>query len=127
MAKILIIDDEPLVRKTARVMLELAGHSVVEAVDGCEGMNKFGLEKFDLVITDILMPNQDGLETLASMRDGQVRTPVLAMSGGGRAGNQEFLKIAKAFGADDILPKPFSTKSLVEKVNLLCTRQSGVA
>ncbi|MDO8422074.1 MAG: response regulator [Parvibaculum sp.] len=116
----MIIDDEPLVRKTTRLVLEANGHSIVEASDGREGMQAFGLQKFDLVITDVLMPNQDGLETLDAIHSVDSSTKVLCISGGGRSGNREFLKIAEKLGADGVLPKPFSMEALIAKVAELC-------
>lgn len=120
MATILVIDDEPLVRRTVRMTLERAGHTVIEANNGREGEQKFAMQPVDLVITDILMPDQEGIETIRHLRRNNPGLKILAMSGGGRTGNQEFLAIAQKFGAAATIPKPFNSAQLIQVVDQLC-------
>lgn len=120
MAKILVIDDEPLVLKTVRLVLELAGHDIQEASNGRIGMETLATQKFDLVITDILMPDQEGLETISGLRRDDGAIKILAMSGGGRTGNHDFLHIARKLGANATIKKPFDPDMLVAQVAELC-------
>src|SRR3954451_24443438 len=108
MSKLLVIDDEARVRKTIRLALERVGHDVVEAENGRVGLQVLRSAEFDLIITDILMPEMEGLETIRALREGGAAIKVLAISGGGRWNNAECLAMAKKFGADDTLRKPFS-------------------
>ena len=99
MAKILVIDDDELVRSTVTAALELAEHKVVQASDG--------------QVTDIIMPEKEGIETIIEIREHDPTIKIIAISGGGRTSNQIFLDVAKKFGAVDVLPKPFTPKQLV--------------
>ena len=107
MACILVVDDEELVRVTLRQMLEKAGHRVFEATNGIEALGAFEKCEADLVITDIIMPEKEGIETIMELRQRKPGLKIIAMSGGGRTGNTQYLHLAKSFGADNILPKPF--------------------
>src|SRR5215471_13095472 len=82
MARILVIDDDSLVRATARAILESAGHAVTSAADGNLGLNQCIKEPFDLVLCDIFMPNKDGIETIRQLRRSCPGLPIIAMSGG---------------------------------------------
>lgn len=119
MACILVVDDEELVRVTLRQMLEKAGHEVFEATNGDEALRAFDehKDKADLVITDIIMPEKDGIETIAALRKQKPDLKIIAISGGGRTGNMDFLDIAKKFGASDILAKPFEKEQVLNVVN----------
>ena len=119
MARILVIDDEPLVLKTVKAFLEHAGHHVVEACDGRTGVDLFAQESFDLVIADILMPGREGIETIAILRGLKPAAKILAMSGGGRTGSIEFLSFAAKDGAGATIKKPFSRSEFMEKVSSL--------
>lgn len=120
MADILVIDDEPLVRKTVRITLERGGHTIVEADNGLAGIRECGRHTFDLVISDILMPGKEGIETIQELRANYPTLKILAMSGGGRVANVDFLTIAMKLGANAMLRKPFDPHELLEKVNMLC-------
>ena len=120
MKSVLVIDDEPLVRKTIRLVLEQLGYEVQEAETGVEGIKLAGQRKFDLVITDILMPDMDGLETIINLKSASNTPKLLAISGGGRTKNTEFLNIAEKLGADDTLKKPFDLADLRVKVQAMC-------
>lgn len=117
MARILVVDDEDLVRLTLRQMLEAAGHVVFEAANGRQGVALQAEQPVDLVLTDIIMPEQEGIETIVQLRRKNPKLKIIAISGGGRMKNMDFLKIAANVGADATLAKPFSTKELTEAVN----------
>jgi DNA-binding response OmpR family regulator len=120
LARILIIDDEPLVRKTIRAALETSHHQISEASDGRIGIQMVASELPDVVITDMLMPEQEGAETISHLRAAYPGTKILAISGGGRVKNTEYLVMAAKLGADEVLAKPFEPAELIEKVSQLC-------
>lgn len=123
MAVMLVIDDEPLVRKTVRITLERAGHAVVEAENGTAGIRECEKQDFDLVICDILMPEKEGIETIRELRARHPGLKILAVSGGGRISNIGFLEFATELGASDSLSKPFDPQDLLAKVDALCARK----
>ena len=110
--KILIIDDEELARFAIREALESLGHVVDEATDGEMGVTMARGGKYDLVVTDIIMPRKEGVETLIQLKQEHPGLKVIAVSGGGRTQNMDFLKAAAHYGADALLAKPFSTAQL---------------
>lgn len=116
MARVLIIDDQPEMRDIMRRSLELAGHDVIEASDGSGGIAQYRSTSADVVVTDILMPDSDGIELISSLRrvDPQVR--ILAISGGGSTGRVDFLRMASTLGARSTLSKPFSPAQLQARV-----------
>lgn len=116
MARILLIDDEELVRFSLRQILEIDGHEVDEAADGNEGLRCIESVPYDLVITDILMPGKEGVETIIEARQDRPNLKIIAISGGGRFGNYDFLQLAQQFGADAVLSKPFNRQRLSELV-----------
>lgn len=116
MAKILVIDDEKSVREMARRMLEAEHHTVVEAVDGIDGIKVFQEEQPDVVVTDIIMPNADGLEVIRRILQINPQAKIIAMSGGGRIANETYLKYARKFGAASVLSKPFSPEQLLSLI-----------
>jgi len=117
MTKILVIDDDPLVRNTILRILRTSGFDVVAAEDGVRGMKAFRSETPDLVITDIIMPEQEGIQTILQIRKERPGAKIIAISGGGRVGNADFLSMARSLGADDIVAKPFTPRQLVTRVN----------
>lgn len=116
MATVLVIDDDNGVRRMIRTILERAGYAVLEAHDGAEGMGKFQTNAVDLVITDLFMPGQDGIETIQLLREESPSARILAISGGGRVGAAGPLRDAELFGADAVLAKPFGREQLVTAV-----------
>ncbi|HUN51026.1 MAG TPA: response regulator [Candidatus Sulfotelmatobacter sp.] len=112
MANVLLIEDEAGIREIIRAILEKGGHRVVEAGDGIDGMNRFQVESFDLVITDIIMPDREGIETIRLLRAAQPDLPIIAVSGGGRVEAGDYLYLAASFGATATLAKPFSPAEL---------------
>ncbi|MGH7090925.1 MAG: response regulator [Stellaceae bacterium] len=116
MSNILVIDDNASVRKALMLMLESGGHSVLGAKDGAEGLRVFETEDPDLVLVDIIMPDKDGIEIIREMRRARPQARIIAMTGGGRFTNLDFLKMARAFGAADTLAKPIDPDDLVTRV-----------
>lgn len=112
MAKILVIDDDALVRNTVSRMLRCWGHETVVAEDGNRGVALFSATQPALVITDIIMPDKDGIETIRELNALCPKVKVIAMSGGGRIGNLDFLQIAARLGAAEIISKPFDPSHL---------------
>jgi DNA-binding response OmpR family regulator len=108
MARILIVDDEESIRYTLTKTLKSQGHEIYQASDGDTALKVLSEQEIELVVTDILMPNREGLETIREIRMNWPEIKIVAMSGGGRIRNTEFLKVAQKFGADVILKKPFS-------------------
>ncbi len=116
MARILLVDDDVLVRDSITFALEDAGHSVVPAANGNEGLAALQREDFDLVVLDILMPEREGIETIREIRKTWTTLPVLAMSGGDKTGWTDFLRMASILGATDTLAKPFTASELVARI-----------
>jgi CheY-like chemotaxis protein len=117
MARILIVDDEEDVRRTLRAMLEHAGFSVIEAADGVAGVAAFLAKRPDLVIVDVIMPRQTGIEAIQHIRAAAPATPVIAMSGGGRAADMRFLRVAGELGATAELAKPIRRAELLQAIS----------
>jgi DNA-binding response OmpR family regulator len=116
MAKILIIDDDEAVRTRLRLTLAHFGHTAIAAGDGHEGLKLFRHHRPDLVITDIVMPEKEGLAVVLELRQMQPKPKIIAVSGGGRRDAEEYLRLAGLLGADRVLTKPFSTDVLVAAV-----------
>ncbi len=108
MARILVIDDEELARFTMREILESAGHEVTEANDGEQGVQRYRADPTDIIVTDIIMPKKEGVQVVIELKQDFPDLLIIAVSGGGRTKNLDFLKLAKDFGADKILAKPFT-------------------
>ncbi len=114
MARILVIDDEQPICTLLRVALESAGHEVMEAHNGRKGLELYRQQPADLIITDILMPEMNGLDTILELIHEFLDVKVIAMSGGTDRGN--FLNTAKLLGARQTLQKPFSMEKLLNAV-----------
>jgi DNA-binding response OmpR family regulator len=119
MARILIIDDDEQIRSTLQQVLELEGHEVVDAPDGKVGLQLFREEGADLVITDIIMPVKEGLETIMELRNDYPGVKIIAISGGGAIDPHVYLHYAKEAGAMRTLPKPFEREELLQAVGEL--------
>jgi DNA-binding response OmpR family regulator len=117
MARILVVDDDPLIRKMLEHTLGASGHTVVPAADGREARDLLGVVPVDLVITDIDVPEIDGLQIIAALRRARSKVPILALSA--RSGRDSRINMATAFGADRTLVKPFDLRQLLETVEEL--------
>ncbi len=117
MARILVIDDDNAVRLSVRLALEDADYDVEEAANGQEGMARFRANPADLVVTDIFMPEKEGLETIDEIKRTAPQTKIIAISGGGRMDPEDYLEIARRVGADRSLCKPFDIHLLVATVD----------
>ena len=125
MALVLVIDDDPLLRTMMRRALEAAGHQVRDAENGDVGMRMIAAYRADVVVTDILMPEKEGIATIRDLRRVGHSAKILAVSGGGdRLGRLDVLGMARSLGADDVLPKPFHPQELVDRVARLLARQT---
>jgi DNA-binding response OmpR family regulator len=125
MAKILVFDDEPSILLMIKKMLERAGHSVDIALNGKDGMELFERNKPDMVITDIIMPEKEGLETILELRKRYPVLKIIAISGGGRVSPDGYLPSAKLLGADMVFQKPLVQKEFMEAVAKLLNENKG--
>jgi len=126
MARILLIDDDQAVRSVMCLTLAHFGHTVTEARNGREGIKLFDQIDVDLLITDIVMPEADGLEVLMEVAKRRPTLRIIAISGGGRQNAGDHLHVAKLLGATNVLAKPFSTEALLAAVNeALAGRSDG--
>jgi len=119
MARVLVIDDEEQVRTLIREVLEGAGHEVMEAGNGREAMKLFEANPTSVVITDLVMPEQDGLETIRELRRRFPTVKIIAVSGAQQKLNLELLYVAEKLGALRTLEKPFDIRKLVALVEEL--------
>lgn len=119
MANILVADDEELARFTIREILEAEGHAVIEAKNGIETIVLFNKQPVDIIVTDIIMPDKEGIETIIELKRDHPAIKIVAISGGGRTRNLDFLDLAKRYGADAVLAKPFSEQELIDVINPL--------
>jgi DNA-binding NtrC family response regulator len=117
MKTILVIDDEPFMLELVRKILEAARYQVVTATSADAGIEAYRQTKPDLVITDLIMPEKDGLEAIQTLMRLNPQALIIAMSGGGRSGYANALPAAKAFGAIETLRKPFPPDILLAAVN----------
>lgn len=110
---VLVIDDDVELLRQMTAALMSAGFVVLPAADGAAGLRRIASSAVDLVITDILMPTQEGIETIMALRRDRPEVRILAVSGGLRLGPGEFLTLARMLGADETLAKPFRLGELV--------------
>jgi DNA-binding response OmpR family regulator len=118
MAKVLVIEDDQPLRELLCLMLQSAGHETVEAPDGTHGFARFAGERPDLVITDLVMPEREGIETIQQIRELDETLPIIAISGMW-GGEFEPLADAKLLGASVALQKPIARRTLLEEVSKL--------
>jgi len=117
MPRILLIDDDNAFRTMLRLTLTHFGYEVIEARNGLEGLGKYNSGGADLVITDIVMPEKEGLEVLMELGHHRPPVKVIAMSGGGRVSAANYLQSASLLGAARVLGKPFSNQDLLAAIN----------
>ncbi len=119
MARILVIDDDPGMRKALKSFLERSEYEVSVASDGRAALNLHQACPMDLIITDILMPEKDGFETIIEFQQHFPRVKIIAISGGGEIGENTYLDCARAMGAEKAFAKPFKFQELLKAVREL--------
>lgn len=115
----LVVDDDPMVREVVARTLDSAGYSVRSAGNGNEAVEIFSQQPCAIVVTDIVMPEKEGIETILELKRLDSRVKILAISGGGRERGKEFLRYASRLGASAVLAKPFRKAELLEAVSRL--------
>jgi DNA-binding NtrC family response regulator len=116
---ILVIDDEPALREILSQVLTGAGHRVVGAGNGKEASKALATSAFDVVLTDVIMPEKDGMQVISEVRKKYPEVRIIAMSGGGHVSRDQYLKIAKGLGAHAVLEKPFANQKLLDTIEQL--------
>ena len=116
--RILVIDDDAVVRTAVSLALRAAGYETILAADGGEGLAQYRANPADLIITDLFMPEHEGLEMIVEVRKDFPTVPILAISGG-REVSSTMLTVAAQIGATDVLLKPFDSETLVGRVQKL--------
>lgn len=124
MPQILLVDDDELLRKMLRITLVKMGYEVREAVNGVQALKLFEQQKPDVVLTDIVMPEKEGLEIIGELRRRDPAVKIVAMSGGGRGNSVDYLKIARVMGAKRVLVKPFSNDDMTRAIEELLSGNS---
>jgi len=119
MPGILIVEDDKELREMLKISLIRHKYTVLEAADGKEAITHFKPSITDLVITDLIMPDEDGLKVIMRLREIKPSLRVIAISGGGKAGPGSYLNLAKALGANAVFSKPFSVNELIAKIEML--------
>jgi CheY-like chemotaxis protein len=116
MTSILLVDDDDDFRSMLVESLSQASYEVTEARDGREGLQLYRDHPCDLIITDLIMPEKEGLETIEEFRRNYPGVKIIAISGGSRYGPFDYLKMARALGARQVLAKPFSRQEILEAI-----------
>ena len=119
MAGILIVEDDKDLREMLKTSLLKKKYTVLEASNGKDALSHFKPAITDLVITDLIMPDEDGLKVIMKIKEIKPSTKIIAISGGGKAGPGNYLNLAIALGADEIFSKPFSIIDLLKKIDEL--------
>ena len=117
--RILVIDDEPATVDLLRRILELNGFEVLEAANGIEGLQLFRSQVCDLVITDMVMPKKDGLQTILELRGEYPELPIIAISGGGTISKERYLTVAGYLDRVITVAKPFTIEAVLGAVKKL--------
>jgi CheY-like chemotaxis protein len=126
MAGILIVEDENDLREMLKVSLVRRKFTVLESENGKDAITHFKPSVTDLVITDLIMPEEDGLKVIMRLRELKPSIKVIAISGGGKAGPASYLNLAKALGADAVYSKPFSVNEMIKKIEELLAIEQDV-
>jgi DNA-binding NtrC family response regulator len=119
---ILVVDDDEAVRIVLKRILSRAGYDVECAQNGIDAMRKLKLKSADIVITDIIMPEQEGIETILMIKKMHPEIGIIAISGGGRIGPSDYLSMAKLLGADFTFAKPWNNQELLDAITQLSAR-----
>lgn len=117
--KILLIDDDIHFREMFTELLKRNNFEVIEISDGRYAINKYEEHKPDLIITDIIMPEKEGIETILDLKRLDNKIKIIAISGGGRVNPVDNLRSAQLLGADATFEKPFENKAIMDKINEL--------
>ena len=121
MEKILVIDDEPVIRVLLRQLFEKKSYTVFEACDGKEGLDLYKKETPDVVVTDLIMPEEEGLSVIKKIRKMEPDAKIIAISGGGMGSAEVYLKLAKTMGAQYVFQKPFDAREMLSTVENMLT------
>ncbi|MDH3279699.1 MAG: response regulator [Gammaproteobacteria bacterium] len=119
MAKILFVEDDEIVRYALCKYLRRAGHEIIEAQDGAVALKLAADERFDIVITDIIMPTVEGVELIMRLNQSHPQLPIIAISAGGRVGRGEYLSVAADLGASATMAKPVDEEELLRLIGTL--------
>jgi CheY-like chemotaxis protein len=119
MSRILVVDDDETFRRPLCQTLRCADHEVQAAADGSAALELFRQQPVDLVITDLVMPEKEGIDTILELRRLQPDLKIIAMSGGGYTHCTDYLQIARRLGANRTLAKPFTAQEVIEAVTSL--------
>jgi DNA-binding response OmpR family regulator len=123
--RILLVDDDPLLRDALHKTLVRAGYEVEDASGGTDALKAFRRQPCDLVITDIIMANGEGLDMIRALRKLDARVKIIAISGGGAGKPGDYLRLADRFGATTVLAKPFSGGEVLAVVAAVLAGSSG--
>jgi len=124
MSGILLVEDDKDLREMLKASLIRRKYKVIEAENGKDAISHFKPLITDIIITDLIMPDEDGLKVIIKLKELKPTLKIIAISGGGKAGPGSYLNLAKALGADAIFSKPFSVTDLISKIEqLLLTEQ----
>ena len=126
MTAILVVDDDRDVRDMLQRLLERAHYETATAEDGKQALRMFQDKAYDVVITDILMPEKEGIETIIELRKLYSKLKIIAISGGGRGDAVHYLQVAKAFGADRTMSKPFECNDMLQTIRELTTQTPSI-
>jgi len=119
MARILVIDDDEQVLDMLYESLTREGYHVLKASNGEQGLKLYREESVDLIITDLIMPKKEGIETIIELRQDFPNVKIIAISGGGRTGTKDYLHMAKIFGVQRTFTKPVAREQLLEAIKEL--------
>lgn len=112
--RILVVDDEQDIRDVSCLLLNKSGYEAISFESAQAALDAMEQESYDLVLTDMLMPEMDGVELITEIRRRNPEQVILAMSGGGHAPKESYLQIAKLYGVQGVIPKPFNREKLIE-------------
>jgi CheY-like chemotaxis protein len=117
MARIILVDDDDQLRTVLALVLERAGHTVTAVPDGARGLAAYRAAPADLVVTDLVMPEKEGIETIVELRAEFPDVRVIAISGGGRHLGTDYLQLASRLGAKRMLSKPFTNQEILTAID----------
>jgi CheY-like chemotaxis protein len=126
MPGVLLVEDDKELREMLKMSLQRKGYTVQEAENGKEAISHFKPLITDLVVTDLIMPEEDGIKVVIRLRELKPSIKIIAISGGGKVGPGSYLNLAKALGADAIYSKPFSIKDLIVKIEQLLDNEQHI-